>query len=80
MPQTGPGSWTSPSFALGNYSSLKEERIRKRIYETRDMARAEVLDCIEVFYNRSRRHSHLGGIGPRHLSAPGRETGSRPLE
>lgn len=28
------------------------------------MARADVFDYIEVFYNRSRRHSHLGGISP----------------
>lgn len=46
------------------FSSLKKERIRKRIYKTRDIARADVFDYIEVFYNRSRRHSHLGGISP----------------
>jgi len=44
------------------FSSLKKERIRKLIYKTRNMARADVFDYIEVFYNRSRRHSHLGGI------------------
>ncbi len=46
------------------FSSLKKERIRKRIYKTRDLARADVFDYIEGFYNRSRRHSHLGGISP----------------
>lgn len=46
------------------FSSLKKERIRKRIYKTRELARADVFDYIEVFYNRSRRHSHLGGISP----------------
>ena len=46
------------------FSSLKKERIRKRIYKTRDMARADVFDYIEVFYNRTRRHSHLGGVSP----------------
>lgn len=40
------------------------QAIRKRIYKTREMARADVFDYIEVFYNRSRRHSHLGGISP----------------
>ena len=34
------------------FSSLKKERIRKRIYKTREMARADVFDSIEVFYNR----------------------------
>lgn len=46
------------------FSSLKKERIRKRIYKTRDLARADVFDYIEVFYNRTRRHSHLGGVSP----------------
>ena len=32
------------------FSSLKKERIRKRIYKTREMARADVFDYIEVFY------------------------------
>lgn len=46
------------------FSSLKKERIRKRIYKTRDLARADIFDYIEVFYNRARRHSHLGGCSP----------------
>jgi putative transposase len=46
------------------FSSLKKERIRTRIYKTRELARADVFDYIEVFYNRTRRHSHLGGISP----------------
>ncbi|HCQ8411566.1 TPA: IS3 family transposase, partial [Klebsiella variicola subsp. variicola] len=41
-----------------------KERIRKRIYKTRDLARADIFDYIEVFYNRTRRHSHLGGVSP----------------
>lgn len=52
------------SVAESFFSSLKKERIRKRIYKTRDMARADVFDYIEVFYNRTRRHSHLGGVSP----------------
>ncbi|MEQ0274612.1 IS3 family transposase [Klebsiella sp. CN_Kp100] len=44
------------------FSSLKKERIRKRIYKTRDLTRADIFDYIEVFYNRARRHSHLGGV------------------
>ena len=46
------------------FSSLKKERIRKRIYQTRDEARADVFDYIEMFYNSRRRHSHLGGVSP----------------
>jgi putative transposase len=46
------------------FSSLKKERIRKRIYKTRELAKADVFDYIEVFYNRTRRHSHIGGVSP----------------
>lgn len=46
------------------FSSLKKERIRKMIYKTRDDARSEVFDYIEAFYNRRRRHSHLGHVSP----------------
>jgi transposase InsO family protein len=34
------------------FSSLKKERIKRRIYKTRDLARADVFDYIELFYNR----------------------------
>lgn len=46
------------------FSSLKKERVRKRIYKTRDLARADIFDYIEIFYNRQRRHTHLGSISP----------------
>lgn len=46
------------------FSSLKKERIRRRIYRSREEARADVFDYIEVFYNRVRRHSHLGHMSP----------------
>lgn len=46
------------------FSSLKRERVRRRIYATRQDARADLFDYIEVFYNRTRRHSHLGQVSP----------------
>ena len=46
------------------FGSLKKERIKKRIYKTPEMARADIFDYIEVFYNRKRPHSHLGGVSP----------------
>jgi len=46
------------------FSSLKKERIRRRIYQSREEARADMFDYIEVFYNRNRRHSHLGQVSP----------------
>lgn len=46
------------------FSSLKKERIRKKIYRNREIARADISDYIESFYNRTRRHSYLGGVSP----------------
>jgi len=37
---------------------------KKRVYKTRDLARADVFDYIESFYNRTRRHQHIGGVSP----------------
>jgi putative transposase len=46
------------------FSSLKTERIARRIYRTRDDARADVFDYIERFYNTKRRHSTIGYLSP----------------
>lgn len=51
------------------FSSLKKERIKKRIYKTREIAKAEISDYIETFYNRTRRHSHLSGVSPEAFEA-----------
>ncbi len=46
------------------FSSLKKEKIRLHIFKTRETARAELFDYIEVFYNRARHQQHLGNISP----------------
>ena len=46
------------------FSSLKTERIAKKVYRTRDQAKADVFDYIERFYNPRRRHSTLGYLSP----------------
>ncbi len=46
------------------FSSLKTERVGKKIYRTRAQARADVFDYIECFYNPNRRHSTLGYLSP----------------
>lgn len=51
------------------FGSLKKERIKKRIYKTRDLAHADIQDYIETFYNRTRRHSHLDGRSPEAFEA-----------
>jgi putative transposase len=46
------------------FSSLKTERVARKVYRTRDQARADVFDYIERFYNTTRRHSTIGYISP----------------
>jgi len=51
------------------FSSLKKERVKKQIYKNRELAIAEVAAYIDAFYNRTRRHSHLGGLSPEQFEA-----------
>lgn len=46
------------------FQLLKRERIRQKIYATREEARRDVFDYIEMFYNPKRRHSHAGNMSP----------------
>jgi putative transposase len=46
------------------FQLLKRERIRRKIYVTRDDARSDVFDYIELFYNPKRRHGANGGLAP----------------
>lgn len=42
------------------FGSLKKERIKKRIYKTRDIAHADIHDYIEIFYNSTNLVSGIG--------------------
>jgi len=46
------------------FSSLKTERTARKLYRTRDEAKADVFDYIERFYNPKRRHSRIGYMSP----------------
>jgi putative transposase len=46
------------------FSSMKTERIARKVYRTRDDVKADVFDYIERFYNPTRRHSTLGYVSP----------------
>ena len=46
------------------FSNLKSEKIKKKIYKTRQEARSEVFEYIEGFYNPVRRHKHLDQLSP----------------
>jgi putative transposase len=46
------------------FQLLKRERIRRKTYGTRDQARQDVFDYIEMFYNPKRRHSFSNDLSP----------------
>jgi putative transposase len=46
------------------FSTLKTERTARKVYRTRNQAKADVFDFIERFYNPKRRHSTIGYLSP----------------
>ena len=46
------------------FRSLKSERTNHRRYSTREAARQDVINYIEMFYNSRRLHSYLGYVSP----------------
>jgi len=46
------------------FNLLKRERIRRMIYKTREEARQDIFDYIEMFYNRKRKHVRNGTLSP----------------
>lgn len=46
------------------FKSLKVERTDRKVYRSRNDAKADVFDYIERFYNGRRRHSTLGYVSP----------------
>ena len=51
------------------FGTLKRELIYPRQYRTRDEATQDIVEYIEVFYNRTRRHSTLGYDSPAEFEA-----------
>jgi putative transposase len=46
------------------FATLKRERTSDRRYVTREDLERDLFEYIEVFYNRKRRHTSLGGLSP----------------
>ncbi|EFE7527130.1 IS3 family transposase [Escherichia coli] len=46
------------------FQLLKRERIKKKIYGTREEARSDIFDYIEMFYNSKRRHGSSDQMSP----------------
>ncbi|MFA1047438.1 IS3 family transposase, partial [Pseudomonas ficuserectae] len=46
------------------FQLLKRERIKRKIYTSRQDARSDVFDYIEMFYNPKRRHGFNNQLSP----------------
>ena len=46
------------------FNLLKCCRIRRKVYKTRDEARQDVFEYIEMFYNSKRKHANTGMLSP----------------
>ena len=58
----GQRSYNAPMESF--FHTLKTELVHHRDYQTRDEARRDIFEYIEVFYNRRRLHSTLGYLSP----------------
>ncbi len=59
-----PGNCHDNTVAESFFQLLKRERIKRKIYTTREEACQDVFDYIEVFYNPKRRHNTSGDVSP----------------
>jgi len=46
------------------FQLLKRERVRRRTYPTREAARQDLFEYIELFYNPKRKHSNNSMLSP----------------
>ena len=61
---SGKGDCVDHAVAERFFGSVKRERTSYQHYETRQEARDDVIDYIEMFYNSTRKHSYLGYMSP----------------
>ena len=46
------------------FATFKKRVTKRKIYATREEAKQEIFNFIEMFYNPVKRHSHTGGVSP----------------
>jgi putative transposase len=61
---SGKGDCLDNAVAERFFGSVKRERTSKRYSVTRQEARDDIIDYIEMFYNSWRKHSYLGYVSP----------------
>ena len=65
------GDCRDNAIAESFFGSLKTERVFLSNYKTREEARQDIIDYIEMFYNSRRRHSCLGYLSPKEYEKGG---------
>lgn len=58
------GNCHDSAVAESFFATFKKRVTRKKIYSTRDEAKTEIFNFIEMFYNPKKRHSYTGGVSP----------------
>jgi putative transposase len=58
------GNYHDNAVAKSFVQLLKRERIKRQLYSTRDDARRDVVDYVEMFYNTRRRHGFNEMLSP----------------
>lgn len=66
---SGKGNCYDNAVAESFFSSLKNELVHHRTFQTRDEARAEIFEYMELFYNRQRLHQSLNYQTPMQYKA-----------
>ncbi len=58
------GNCHDNAMAESFFQLLKYERIKRKIYSTREAAKSDIFNYIEMFYNPKRQHSSNLGLSP----------------
>ncbi len=58
------GNCNDNAVAESFFQLLKRERIKRKIYSTRNAAKLDIFNYIEMFYNTKRQHGFNGGLPP----------------
>ena len=58
------GNCWDNAVAESSFHTLKTELVHHEDYRSRTEAKVSIFEYIEVFYNRQRRHSHIGQMAP----------------
>ena len=58
------GNCHNNAVAESFFATIKNRIIKRKIYSTREDAKAKIFDFIEIIYKPKKRHSHTGGVSP----------------